>query len=106
MVSLTRALELIAAQLYASDLGRTPMVRTELFDGLACTVSVLTPLFVLDGASTARRLSEQELDRALFRKGGTEMYFADGRPPIADLAVTAEGIAKVMRILKGNLAPD
>jgi hypothetical protein len=82
------------------------MVRTDLFDGLACTVSVLAPIFVLDGGAWPRRLSELELDKALFRNGGAEMYFVDGRPPIANLAVTRADIAEVIRILKGGPAPD
>jgi hypothetical protein len=106
MVPLTRALEEIAAHVYAPGEAQAPMVRTDLFDGLACTVSVLAAMFVLDGGASPRRLAEQELDKALFRNGGAEMYFVDGRPPIVNLAVTREGIAKVIRILRGGPLPD
>ena len=30
------------------------------------------------------------------------MYFVDGRPPIYDLAVTLDGVSKVIGILKGS----
>lgn len=30
------------------------------------------------------------------------MYFVDGRPSVWDLLVTPDGIAKVVRILKGG----
>ena len=75
--------------------------RTELFDALACTVSALVPIFVVD-SQAARPLSEEVVDSSLFRKGGSEMYFVDGRPPIYDLAVTPEAVSKVIGILKGS----
>ena len=106
MIPLPRALEIIAGHIYADGQNAIPVVRTDFFDGLASTLSVLAPLFVLESATSARRLSEEELDKALFRKGGTEMYFADGRAPISNLAVTADGVAKVLRILKGTGVPD
>ena len=96
---------MIAAQIYGGR-SAVPVVRTELFDGLASTVSALAPLFVLESGAAGRPLSEEELDKALFHKGGSEMYFVDGRAPIGNLAVTAEGIAKVLRILKGLSLPD
>jgi len=106
MIPLPRALEIIAEHIYADGKNAVPMVRTDLFDGLANTLSVLTPMFVLESATSARCLSEEELDKALFRKGGSEMYFVDGRAPIRNLGVTAEGVAKALRILKGAALPD
>ncbi len=99
LIPLVRALDVIAGQI--CDTASVPVIRTELFDGLACTVSALVPLFILDGPAL-RQLADKELDNALFRKGGAEMYFVDGRPPIHDLVVTPEGIAKVIGILKGS----
>lgn len=101
LVPLVRALEMIADQVYPARRDSRPMARTDLLDGLACTVSALVPLFVADG-QTSRQLSEAELDKALFRMGGAEMYFTDGRSPMHRLAVTPDGIAKVIRILKGT----
>jgi hypothetical protein len=101
MVPLARALELISEGVHAHGPTGLPVLSTELFDGLACTVSVLAPMFVLDSRDGPRRLSEEVLAKALFRKNGTEIYFVDGRAPIGNLAVTAEGIANVVRILRG-----
>jgi hypothetical protein len=105
LVPLARALEIIALQVYQENAGAPGQTSTELFDGLACTVSALVPIFVLD-AHAPRQLSERELGKAMFRKRGAEMYFVDGRAPLGNLAVTAEGIAKVIRILKGNSLYD
>ena len=99
LVPLDRAVELIADAVYRA--GTRPLPDLALFDGLANTVSALVPMFVVDGGG-AQQLSEAELDRALFRKGGAEMYFADGRAPVVNLAVTSDAIAQVVRILKGS----
>jgi hypothetical protein len=106
LIALPRALEMLAAQIYGEGNDVVPRVRTDLFDGLASTLSVLAPMFVLESATSARRLSDADLHKALFRKGGSEMYFVDGRAPIDNLAVTAEGMAKVLRVLKGSASPD
>ena len=99
MVELGRAVVLIAEQVYAGDSLTTP--RARLFDSLAGTVSALVPLFSTDGGAP-RQLAERELESALFRNGGSEMYFPDGRAPVTHLAVTSDGIARVIRILKGS----
>jgi hypothetical protein len=70
----------------------------ELID--AATVSALVPMLVIENG-VARDLSERELHTALFRDGGQEMHFADGRPPIATLAISRDAIARVLRILTG-----
>jgi len=92
---------MIAAQIYQEHGASIRPRRTELFDALACTVSALVPIFVVD-SQAARPLSEEVVDSSLFRKGGSEMYFVDGRPPIYDLAVTPEAVSKVIGILKGS----
>ena len=101
LVPLPHALEMIAAQIYQEHGASVRPRRTELFDALACTVSALVPIFVVD-SQAARPLSEEVVDSSLFRKGGSEMYFVDGRPPIYDLAVTLDGVSKVIGILKGS----
>ena len=101
LVPLPHALEMIAAQIYQEYGASARPRRMELFDALACTVSALVPIFVVD-SQAARPLSEEVVDRALFRKGGSEMYFVDGRRPISGLAVTPEGVSKVIGILKGS----
>ena len=101
LIPLTRALELIAAQVYDGRPAYGAALRTELFDALAGTVCALLPVFVTDGQAL-RQLSDDELDKGLFRKGGAEMYFSDGRPPIQDLSVAPQGIATIVRILTGT----
>src|SRR5205814_1604985 len=88
LIPLSRAVELIAGQVYQA--ASRPLLSPDALNGLAGTVSALIPIFILDGGRV-RRLSEVELDKALFRKSGSEMYFPDGRAPIANLAVTSEG---------------
>jgi hypothetical protein len=90
-VPLARAVEMIAAQL--------PRASCDL-QALACTVSALVPLYALDG-TTPREVRETELHGAIFWRYGAEIRFADGRPPIGSLAVTAKGVARVVQILKG-----
>lgn len=98
LIPLARAVEIIAAEIYEGDRGASLVPRSELLDALAYTLSVLSPMFVFE--SPPRQLREAELAGARFRDGGTEMYFSDGRPPTRNVAVTPDGIAKVIRILK------
>jgi hypothetical protein len=101
LIPLARAVEVIAAEIYGN--GRSPSLvsRDELCDALACTLSALSPMFVLD-SQPLRQLSEEEIGNARFRNGGTEMYFCDGRPPMREIAVTADGMAKVIGVLKDS----
>jgi hypothetical protein len=91
LVPLGRAVEMIAARL--------PRGRCDL-QALACTVSALVPLYTLEG-TTLREVREAELQGAIFRRNGTEIRFADGRPPITTLAVTGDAIVRVVEILQG-----
>lgn len=90
-IPLSRALQIIAAQV--------PAVRHDT-NALACTVSALVPLFTLEGGQT-RPLREAELRGALFMAAGDSVTFADGRAPIAGLAVTSDAVARVIRVLDG-----
>src|SRR5258708_12636572 len=78
LIPLVRALDVIAGQI--CDTASVPVIRTELFDGLACTVSALVPLFILDGPAL-RQLADKELDNALFRKRGPHIYLLAVPPP-------------------------
>jgi hypothetical protein len=95
LIPLRRAVELIAAAVYPSRGGGA-------FDGVAAAVSALIPVFVTEDG-VARRLNEQELHKAFLRNGGAEIYFSDGRAPIHNLAVTRDGVARVIRVLQGAL---
>jgi hypothetical protein len=103
LVPLARALEIIARRIYPATTRALPA--PEAFDGIAAIMSALVPMFSIDGAR-AQRLDDSTLERARFRKAGTEMYFSDGRAPIANLAVTPDAIARVIRVLDGNSPQD
>ena len=100
LVELGRAGQLIAEQVYAAGAER-PFSEADIFDSLAGTISALVPVFVISSGQP-RQLDDGELRNALFRQHGSEMYFSDGRAPVTDLLVTTEGIARVIRILKGS----
>lgn len=90
-VPLARAVELIAARLPRATCDP---------QALACTVSALVPVYLLEG-TTPRQVREAELRGAIFWRHGAEIRFADGRPPIAGVVVTTEAIARVVAILRG-----
>ena len=100
LVELGRAVQLIAEQVYAGAAER-PFSEVDMFDSLAGTISALVPVFVISDGQP-RQLDDGELRDARFRKHGSEMYFADGRAPVTGLLVRTEGIARVIRILKGS----
>jgi hypothetical protein len=72
-------------------------------DALAYTVAALRPLYAYEADGSAlRRIYGEELSNGLFRGGGKEMHFLDGRCPIRGVAVAAEHIPLVIQALKGR----
>jgi len=47
-------------------------------------------------------LSEQDLQKGLFREGGRIMIFPDGRAPVRTLAVSGEALDIVLREFSGG----
>jgi hypothetical protein len=69
-------------------------------DGLACVIAGVWPIYVYEEQGTAfRRVTGQEVSLALFRAGGKEMRFIDGRPPLQRLAVHVETVNAAVAIL-------
>jgi hypothetical protein len=58
---------------------------------------------VTDSHKAARRLSHPELQGGMFKGGGRELRFIDGRPARRSLAVAAEDIAATIEALKNAL---
>ena len=71
---------------------------------IAQAIAALVPVFTYDKDPTSvRRLSEQDLQKGLFREGGRIMIFPDGRAPVRTLAVSGEALDIVLRELSGGL---
>jgi hypothetical protein len=96
LVPLGLAARLISARVYAGDSVCTP----ERLTGIAHIMAALAPLYVhsADGMNI-RRLTQKELRSGNFRKGGRELHFVDGRPPIHNIAVQNGSVAEVVRLL-------
>jgi hypothetical protein len=67
---------------------------------IAHTLAALAPLYThnADG-SEVRRLTDEELLSGVFRRGGAELHFANGRPAITNIAATNRAIQEVAGIL-------
>jgi len=67
---------------------------------LARAVSARAPLYTHNSDGTdIRRLTHDELHCGFFRKGGGELHFPDGYPPIVNIAVAHQAIELVVGIL-------
>ena len=71
-------------------------------DSIASTISATSPMFQQDGRSDvpARALSRHEVEGGMFRGGGKELHFLDGRATRTELAVSADDVAKTIVALK------
>ena len=76
--------------------------KEQVLDSIATTISVIASIYEYDTDShrPARRLSHHELDGGMFKRGGKELRFIDGRPPRSSLAVTAKDVAETIKALK------
>lgn len=69
-------------------------------DGLAYMIAGVWPIYVYEEHGTGfRRLTSEEISHAIFRSGGKEMRFVDGRAPLQRLAVHAETVSAAAAIL-------
>ena len=96
LVPLGLAARSINTRVYAGD----SVCTSERLTGIAHIVAALAPLYThsSDGTSV-RQLTEQELRSGNFRKGGRELHFIDGRPPIDNIAVPERSVWEVVRLL-------
>lgn len=91
----------------------TLMINLKIFDqdgspgrlnDIARTIAALAPLYTYNSdGSEVRRLSDEEVLSAHFRKDGGELYFTDGRAPIANIAVTNRDIQLVSGVLASTV---
>jgi hypothetical protein len=95
---LASAARVIEEKLYAYD----PRCIPERTADIANVLAALIPLFVykVDGINV-RRLTEAELKGGLFRHGGEDLHFLDGRAPITHIAVQHSRMAEVIAMLQG-----
>lgn len=70
-------------------------------DGLAYMIAGVWPVYVYEEHGTAfRRVTSEEVSLALFRSGGKEMQFIDGRAPLRSLAVHADTVSAAAAMLE------
>lgn len=76
----------------------------ERLDGLASAIGCIADLYAHDDAPPGlyRRVSEYEVHTGLFRSGGNQLCFRDGRPPIKHMFVTRAGLERVVSLLQGQ----
>ena len=73
----------------------------ERLDGVASAIACIADVYVR-AAGAYRRVSAYELRTGLFRSGGNELYFKDGRASITDLFITRSGLESVLSVLQEN----
>lgn len=67
------------------------------------SIAAMVPIFTHDiGGQSLRRLSDEELLTGLFRAGGKEMHFIDGRQALTTLSVAPPAIEQVITALRAN----
>jgi hypothetical protein len=96
LVPLGLATRSISERVYARD----SVCTAERLTGIAHVMAALAPLYTHSADGTNfRRLTEEELRAGNFRKGGGELHFIDGRPPIDNIAVPNGSMEEVVRLL-------
>ena len=97
LMPLASAARVIEEKVYAYD----PRSIPERTAGIAHALAALIPLFVykVDGVNV-RRLTDAELKGGLFRHGGEDLHFLDGRAPITHIAVQRSRMAEVIAMLR------
>ena len=98
LIPLPLAVGLIRAKVYGERVG----AQQSRLDALATFVAgtVLLYEFASDSSRAPRALSAAEIQGGLFRSGGRELRFLDGRSPKQHLAVNAVDVECVMALLK------
>ena len=101
LMPLVLAAKVIEQKVYAYD----PRSLPERTASIAHALAALIPLFVYttDGANV-RQLTDAELKGGLFRRGGEDLAFLDGRTPIANIAVQHKRMAEVIAMLQAGAA--
>lgn len=103
LVPLALAVTIVEERLFIDDLGNRPSRLT----GIAHALAALVPVYSYSvDASNIRRMTDRELLFGLFRYGGAELHFLDGRPKITNMAVAENRIAEVIGLLLSAPEPE
>src|SRR3954466_12628933 len=101
LMPLDLAVDTIFRRFYAERL-RTAVSSRDCahLDGLAYMVAEAWPIYAYEeNGNSFRRVSAEELSQALFRSGGKEIQFVDGRAPLRRLAVHTETVGAAVTML-------
>jgi hypothetical protein len=76
-------------------------------DGLAYAIAGVASVLVYDARDgRTRPLTEEEINRGLFRGGGETLHFLDGRTPLRNLALRAMDIDAIVKVLIAGFPVD
>jgi hypothetical protein len=104
LIPLELAVRTIYARVYEAQHRKAGLIcGPEQLDGIAHEMAALVPVFAYGkNPASIRKLSEQELQKGMFKEGGRRMIFLDGRAPIQSLAVSADALESVARELSAG----
>jgi hypothetical protein len=92
---------------YAQSTGNASTIPSVTGNLYAELLSRLIPLYALsEDRQQVRALTRADIDGGMFRDGGREIWFPDGRPPIRGLALTRTALKAAIEVLKRANADD
>ena len=103
LIPLPLAARVVYARVYAKTTPcRDGSFLLERMDGVAAAMSSMARLYTYDPArpDATRPLSQDELRGGLFRNGGREVHFHDGRQPLQNMAISHADLGKVLSALQ------
>lgn len=96
LVPVALAVEVVWSRVY--DAGKpTADAKERLLDSIASTLSVTGRLYEYVGDAKPRALKPAEIRGGVFKGGGKELHFTDGRAPLRHLAVPTDDVPHVIR---------
>ena len=103
LIPLKLAAEVVWNKVYAARHGAAK--REDKLISIALTLCAMGDVFQYepDSRRVPRRLSPSDMDGGLFRAGGQELNFIDGRATIRYLAVEPDCVSKTIEALKKEL---
>jgi hypothetical protein len=101
LIPLKLAAELVWNRFYESR-ASAPVWREPMLNSIAATISAMGDIYEYsptDSKSSVRVLSRIEMEGGVFKHGGDELHFIDGRPSRYSLAVRAELVSATIEVL-------
>lgn len=96
LVPVALAVEVVWTRVY--DDGKPAAdAKERLLDSIASTLAVTGRLYEYVGDAKPRALSRADIRGGVFKGGGRELHFADGRPPRRHLAVPTDDVPAVIQ---------